>query len=908
MAGSLAGAPPPPGMEDALQNVSHSTSDDSLSGAPPPEGMKEALYGSAGQQAIAGLEGVARGLTLGGSDLAETKLLGVDPEDVAARRDTAAGTIGQLGGAGALTYLTGGLAAPVEGALSAAGAAPLAARALAYGAEGAVFGAGNSVSDYALGDPNLNAQKVLSNIGLSALFGAGIGAGTYGAGKLLSRSVQEVADSANAKAATQEALSSAERSATSEAGAASGDASGSTGLLRGLNPQKENAQEIIKAGELIGAPVTETMTSDSKWLQKADDALINGAPTYSAIKRAKLYDEGYKAVEKTLDGVLDTGEKYGGGPMTKAQLGEAMQKSLTSKIAAESAPIEKMYERLSSEMGAIDIADKSTADIAKSILDLPEAKTSFSEGTIAKSVARDILNLDTVEDLKNYKSMLMRSVAPTASPGEKHMVGVLADKLTDLEEKSIVNAASHSGLPEEAQVEMRALIDERKAANAAYKPFREGLNSLTEQLGKKNAGGAQTAIAFIQDLDPEKLAEKLFDKKYAAFNKFFAEKFPEEAALMRQYQKQALRDAASKSGVFSPKVFFNKVNALEPEIQSAIFHGDELKKIQAAETYLRAFPKNFNPSGTDHTNAFREFFHNPTGAIAANARDFGIEAFMKAMAAAPESARPNPYEFGHEMADKFNKLSAVSKIAQETDNKLVSAAKSIFRGSKEDAARGAAISGASIGVTHDYKKAVHDVKSLAENPSGIVDHLVHHTGDLHKSLPNVTQSLHNTSLAALSFLNSKLPRPTSDLPLSAPYQPSEAEKSKFLRYFNAVNDPLSVLSQVKHGTLSNESIEALQNVHPQLYRQMQQQIQAEIAGIEHNKIPYSVKMSVAKFLGKPLDASMLPQVIQANQASLGGPQMGTQSAAPTGRRGSMKALDFSRRAKTQTQDDELDTK
>lgn len=914
MADDLAGAPPPPGFEDALNRApsaaAQAPAQNGLTGAPPPSGFEDALYGSGTEQLKAGLEGVARGATLGGSDLAETKLLGVDPAAIKGREQANPFTsmAGNMVGGAGLIGATGGLAAPLEGVgLGAEALGNIGAKALSYGAEGAVFGGGNSISDYALGDPNLNAQKVLSNVGLGALFGATLGAG---AGKLenmglIGKAVADVADKANSAAETSEALSG-------QGPGASGDLSGGIsggneegGFLKGLNTQKSNVQDIIAAGKEIGAPVTEGMTSDNKWVQQAEDSLVNGAPTFSGIRRAKLYEQGYKAVNDTLDGVLDTGEKFGGGPMTKAQLGEALQGSITSKIADESAPITEMYEALKPHMESIQVPKGDLSSLGKEILDLPEAKTSFSEGSLAKSVAKDVLNLDSVDDIKNYKSALNRSISPTASAGEKHMAGVLADKLTELEENSIVKAASDPGLPPEVQEQMKGLIDQRKAADAAYAPFRKSLNSLTEQLGKKNAGGAQTAMNFIKDLDPETLSNKLFDKKFSSFNKFFAEKFPEESALMRQYQKQALKDAASKAGTFSPKVFFNKLNQMEPEVQSAIFHPDELAKIKAAETYIRALPKNFNPSGTSGMSAFRSFFESPTGSAIANARDFGIEAFIKAAGALPESARPNPnpFEFGAEMADKFNKMSAVERLAEQADEKISSGAKSIF--SAGDATRGAAISGATLGVEHGYDKIVKDVKNLASNPAGIVDHLAHHVGDLGTSVPNVTQGIHTTSIAALDFLNSKIPKSAGNLPLSHEYVPSTAEKAKFVRYFNAVNNPIGVLSQIKHGTLSNESLEALSAVHPELLNQMRQQVAGEMNGKDEANIPYSMKMSVAKFLGTPLDSSMLPHVIQANQASLSGPQLGNQAAQPTGRRGqahSLSKLNLSSRTATQSRD------
>ena len=65
---------------------------------------------------------------------------------------------------------------------------------MAYGAEGALFGGGNAVSDYALGDPELNGQKVLSYVGMGAGLGAGLGAlsKAVGLGRALTKGNVEV--------------------------------------------------------------------------------------------------------------------------------------------------------------------------------------------------------------------------------------------------------------------------------------------------------------------------------------------------------------------------------------------------------------------------------------------------------------------------------------------------------------------------------------------------------------------------------------------------------------------------------------------------------------------------------------------------------------------------------------------
>jgi hypothetical protein len=167
----------PPGAPIAAAQPTHGADQnlEALQSFMKPETNAE-TYGTLPQQAIAGLEGVARGATFGTSDLAESKLGISTPEAIRGRMEenpitSGAGSL--VGGAG-LIAATGGL-----GAIPEAGAG-LAAKLAGGAALGGAFGAGTAVTDYALGDPNLNAQKIATQIGLGALLG--VGAEGLGAG------------------------------------------------------------------------------------------------------------------------------------------------------------------------------------------------------------------------------------------------------------------------------------------------------------------------------------------------------------------------------------------------------------------------------------------------------------------------------------------------------------------------------------------------------------------------------------------------------------------------------------------------------------------------------------------------------------------------------------------------------
>jgi hypothetical protein len=178
--------------------------------------QKEAeKYGGLGGSLAAAALGYGRTATLGATDAALTKIFKVDPEDIKKLREynenaSELGDVASLIGPGILTsgaeaavkagkalttaQIAGKALAPGLEAANAAGklakslvksgletgaekslARQLLESTLAHTAEGGVqgttFGAGQLVSDYSLGDPDLNAQKIISTLGFSALLG-----------------------------------------------------------------------------------------------------------------------------------------------------------------------------------------------------------------------------------------------------------------------------------------------------------------------------------------------------------------------------------------------------------------------------------------------------------------------------------------------------------------------------------------------------------------------------------------------------------------------------------------------------------------------------------------------------------------------------------------------------------------
>lgn len=162
----------------------------------------EDKYGSLGQQAITALEGAGASATFGLSTGLEKKL-GVDPADIRARREEnpishmvgqGVGLVGSLlipgGGAAKVLTGTGKLATRAAGLGAAEGLAAKAAQgAVSAAAENALFQAGDEVSKMLSNDPHQSVETALTNVGLSSLFGAGVGGALGAAPKLWKASV-----------------------------------------------------------------------------------------------------------------------------------------------------------------------------------------------------------------------------------------------------------------------------------------------------------------------------------------------------------------------------------------------------------------------------------------------------------------------------------------------------------------------------------------------------------------------------------------------------------------------------------------------------------------------------------------------------------------------------------------------
>lgn len=154
--------------------------------------VKAESYKSPGQKLIAGLEGAARGATMGLSTGLEVAA-GIDPEDIRAREE--ADPTGAFVGETAGMIATGGAGLLAKAGAAAAKMAVSRAGAMAAGmaAQAALAQSGKEVHKLLAEDPEQSFGTALTNIGTAAALGGGLGAAGSSAAQLGSKVVDKAA-------------------------------------------------------------------------------------------------------------------------------------------------------------------------------------------------------------------------------------------------------------------------------------------------------------------------------------------------------------------------------------------------------------------------------------------------------------------------------------------------------------------------------------------------------------------------------------------------------------------------------------------------------------------------------------------------------------------------------------------
>lgn len=724
------------------------------------------------------------------------------------------------------------------------------AGALAAGSavEGAAYGLGQNVTEHALGNPDLNAESVIASIGESALTGAALGSifgGVKGAVQAKFPKFLSEVDRASVEAGDFNAIVKA--SEISDAA--------KEGYIKGITKLRPDYKEIISAGESFGAKTMPIQISDSPQVKSASSLIMNGAPTYAGVAATKQSMEGFERAALAIDSTLGIGDE-----ITKASLGDTLKTIVSDTVEKQAAPVSALYDTLKQEFQTLTLNERSLNQVANNIRRIEDVPLSRQAKAIAEYAAERVENLKTVDDIKRLRTLIREELPGTASRVEKRVSSVISDKLADLEESQIVQFAEREMKTTKAKDRILQLLDQRKEANAQYTVFRNKLDQFANALGRKRVHGPQDFLDFLDDPSTtvEKIAEKLTNKKNSAFLEFFSKEVPEGMNAISQYEKNLIRQSALKDGKVNVRAAIKQIDKIPKEYRQKIFTNQELETISNVKKWIEAFPSNYNPPNTDNARMVRSFFEGPTGFLVGNARDFAMKGFVDAATSGGDKTR-----------SFVDGLAKIERGAQKTAKSINSGVGYIFNQEKGTPAKGFFLSYEGRKNSHDENKPI--ISELNSNPEKLIEKLNENTEALASFAPKTAAGVQLTMSRAVQFLGSKLPgNGIQNKVLSKPYQPSEAEISKWHKYFSAVSKPTDILKSVAFGNLVPEQVEAVSVVYPKLMQQMKEAVIDKMTDhiSKQKPIPYKTKLSLSLFMGTDLVNSLDSVSMLANQNML----------------------------------------
>lgn len=853
------------------------------------DALEQQKYGTPGQQALAGIEGIGRGLAGPLATGAETAL-GVSKEDILGREHAnpftsgageAAGlTAGLVTGTGEAAVMgkAGELAAEGLGlAKPASYLAKVGSAAVKQAAEMAVLQSGDEASKMILQDPNTSAQSALANIGLSAALGGAGGAFLTGAvsplwqataGKAIGAGLNTIKSFLDGTASnTGEIAHEAESLGVDlkpevVAGMSDND-------VAKTNFSTLNQSDTIKAGKTV-------QESAEEGLRNIDEA---GLKTFdkSSADLENISKNDYDTANDVVGKIADEYEKV------KAPAIELFD--INNPKAAEMRLIEdRSFDRFEPSTDAYNPSPvKVTETVPGTVKDvsdkinqraLQEDWFADPSSPIAKMVRgqlRLLSNQETVGGLlKQAQNLGSNFIQGNLNGGERRAGQIIRNIL---EEGAYDAAASRTGESGGVQA-----VENIMKAKDIYKQAAQLRDALQERLHLKGTSVNSYAndLRKAAKIKGDKLLSRLSGTKDANLLDFLQKNFPDAAETLRQYHlDRMLKDAAKKDGfnvdTFAKNLFTKE--KISPQLRDFVLSPEAQARIQRlSELRQKLYDSTYNWSNTARTIEKMKSWGilSPVGAIGAFiSGHFGLGALLEA---APElihltkegvgAGRLSMLRFiGSEGEIKPVGFDAMAKFIQASmkgQTMVNKAVQNVFKPGAQ------VLTDKLMPFKGDRDKLDKKVSEFADNP-GMLQLLMN--GHVGHYLPQHQEAMVQSVTNSLNYLSQLKPKSSRLGPLDPPQAPSPASMARYNRALDIAINPAVVLQHVKSGTVQPSDLVDLQNLYPDLYNQIKGKVADQIAETKSKgtMIPYNTRMGLSLFLGQPMDSSMTPASIQAAQ-------------------------------------------
>lgn len=849
---------------------------------------KEQKYSSAGQQALATLEGAAEGVTFGFSPVLEQATGLTTAEDIRGRREINPGkhNFGEVLGLAGSAFIPGVgeanvLRAAGQGAAKAIGLgaaestlSKIGSSAVKLAVENMLFqGTTGEVGKLLTNDPSQSVQTAITDIGLSGILG-GVTGGAFGAASPLWKATLGGKTGGILKTLADKA-----------------------GGIEGVVPDHIN--DAIQVSGMDIAPEVKAALGDNPHVNQMFQTLQESS-TGSGIKAQEALKSFKNQAGEALVGVLGkTPEDISSlEHVSDYEAGANLKKSLVNQLKQVVDPISEQFDKIKERFKGTELPSAAKGDIATKISEVANTEgwnlsPSSPQAKIVGRVLDELPNLKTLEDVRKYASV----IGDTTSNPELWRVGSQLKKIFRATEEGVLDQTLGAEAPE--------LVGSHAEARQAYGRAMDTIENLNDRLHVGRYSGPASFMKALGEMAPEDVLRRLSPKGDAGIIGELTGKFPEAAAQIKDYHLgQALKQSASRIApgeTINSKALFSALDKMSPEMRQFILPEGAAPKVDAIRSLIDGVPSKMNNSGTAKT-LDSLWQHVPSSAIGIATLLTGhspvagliIGGIAKAISRdVPDAIRLAALKFlgsGQKIeSEGFKTMVDFIHHTIQGENLMTKASKNLFKA-------GAIVLPDSLIPKHsDRQKLDKQLKSLQKDPKPLLDT----GGKTAHYLPEQGAALSTVAANATNYLNSVRPGIKQNGPLDTPQEPTEAQKTQYNRTLDIAQQPLMVLNHIKEGTILPQDIEAIKTLYPELYSRLSNKITSDMIAhtAKNEAVPYKLRMGLSLFLGQPLDSTMSPQSIIAAQmanmstaAKQGGEQQGVTTESDTTSKKSASAL------------------
>lgn len=813
---------------------------------------KQGKYGTTSEQLKTGLEGAASAVTFGLSTGAE-RALGVNPEDINARREVnpvshgvgeGVGLVGSMLTGVGEGALLGRAAEVVVPAMEAANFAGRVGSAAAKGAiENMIFQGGDEASKLLASDPSQSVETAMTDIGLSGLIGGGVG-GAFGAGSELWKS---------------------------------GPGKNLESFMNSIKKRTEGIPSELKENAGINIPpeMEAALSGDPK-AEKMFQTLQESNSSSGARAQEMLETLKTDAKDTALSTLGKTSEDVDAvHNLSDYDAGKSLKDSLTKRMSEIVEPVSKKYEEFAEKFKAAPLTEDLKAEIANkvasSISELGLEKA--SSDTQLKAMNKFLGVIGKQENVHDLKLLATNLTEEHPFGSDTYRVGKIL--------KGIVNDAQHQALTGALAEKAPELLGEYKATQAQYRGIKSMIDDLNDRIHVGKSYGPDSFIRNIKDAAPEDILRRLSPKGDVELQSMLSKDFPEVAEGVRQNELNKLLKSSLTNGELNTKKLFSNVDKLSPEMRSFVLTAEQGKRLGALKDIMDRIPSKMNPSGTAKTldklwhympasasgMASMLLGHSPAAGIVLG----HIGQYLSREV--PDAARMAMLKFlGSSAETSAEGLLSMTKLAAAT----MKGEQLLNNGIKNVVGTGGKV--IPFPTPKSMKMLEEQVKRVADQDPKSQEEMMSIGGSTGHYMPDHAAAMAMAGSRNLQYLASLRPPDKALSPLDSKPVPNSEQQAKYQRALEIGEQPLIVLNAVKRGNVTVQDISHLKNMYPALYERMNKKLMEHLvqSATDGKRLPYSTKMGISNFMGQPLDSTMTPQSIMSIQGTMQGPQQAPQ--------------------------------